>query len=255
MHFPSTITDYRIVRNVHLSFNSMENGGNNDDTRKKRDSTDVVERDAKQCEEKTKKLRAAKQLPVLSVIESDDENFQPIKSSNRRVLDLEVSLQQIVNLGKKDESKEYLSKTKWVQFRVGHASDASTLATFYRESKRNKGDEHLASDDKVSLSNLSQREDTSLENRLAEGLGDEDSPASIYALLAEVVCDDGGDRKLVAAALISSGWEDSAKVMIVKMFYISDEENDSDIAGLLERRMWLRLSGLALMTSNEMIVE
>ena len=231
----------------------MENGGN-DDTRKKRDSRDVVERDAKQCEEKTKKLRAAKQIPVLALVESDNESYQPTKSANRRVLDLEVALQQIVNTGKKDESKEYLSETKWVQFRVGHASDASTLATFYRESRRNKRDER-ASDAKVNLLNLSKVEDTSLEIRLAEGLGDEDSPPSIFALLAEVVCGNGGDRNLVAAALVSSGWEDSAEAMIVKMLYVSEEKYDSDIADLLERRMWLRLSALALMTSNEMIVE
>jgi hypothetical protein len=235
---------------------TMENSGN-DDSRKKRDSTDVVERDAKQCEEKTKKLRAAEQRPNLASIE--DETYQTAipTTTSGRVLDLEVALQQIAHLGKDDKCKEYLSKTKWVQFRVGHTSDASTLATFYRKSRRRQNVEHPARDttnSNISTSNLLQKEDTSLEVRLAEGLGDDDSPPSIFALLADVVCDNG-DQKLVAAAVISSGWEDSRKVMLVKMFHVSDEENDSDVAELLERRMWLRLSALALMTSNDMIVE
>jgi hypothetical protein len=226
----------------------------NDDSRKKRDSTDIVERDAKQCEEKTKKLRAATQLlpNVLPSTETDDE-INRRQSTNGHALDLEVSLQRIVRLGENDECKEYLSKTKWVKFRVGHASDASALANLYRRSKTNRSEENQAIANKIHTT--SQREDTSLEVRLAEGLGDEDSPPTIFALLADVVCDDEDDRKLVAAAVISSGWEASIKVMIVKMFYVSDEVSDSDIAELLERRMWLRLSALALMTSNEMIIE
>lgn len=231
----------------------MESGGN-EDSRKKRDSTNVVERDTKQCEEKTKKLRAAKQPTNLPTNEDDISVYQPSQSTTGRVLDLEVSLQQIVQLGGKEKSKEYLSKTKWVQFRVGHASDASALATFYRKSRKSHNEEQQATDANSNISSISHREDTSLEVRLAEGLGDEDSPPSIFALLADVVCD-SGDPRLGAAAVISSGWEDSKKVMIVKMFYVSDGENDSDIAGLLERRMWLRLSALALMTSNEMVVE
>ena len=233
----------------------MENSGN-DDSRKKRDSTDIVERDARQCEEKTKKLRAATQLlPNVPAIETDDQRFQLSKSTSGRALDLEVSLQRVVRLGEKDESKEYLSKTKWIQFRVGHASDASTIANFYRRSTTNNSDENHVLDNKLNTCSTSQREDTSLEVRLAEGLGDDDSPPSIFALLADVVCDDADDRDLVAAAVISSGWEASTNVIIVKMIYVSDEAKFSDIAELLERRMWLRLSALALMTSNEMIVE
>ena len=229
----------------------------NDDYSKKRDSTDVVERNDKQCEEKAKKLRAAAThlLPDVPPTETDDETYQIPKATTGRTLDLEVSLQRIIHLGEKEESKEYLSKTKWVHFRIGHASDASAIANFHRGSKTNRSNEYSAIDSKVNISSLSQKEDTSLEVRLADGLGDEDSPPSIFALLADVVCDDDDDRKLVAATVFSSGWEASAKILIVKMFYVSDEVQDSDIAELLERRMWLRLSAIALMTSNELIVE
>lgn len=224
-----------------------------DDSRKKRDSTDVVEKNTKQCEEKTKKLRAASQLlpDVPHGTDTEDVSYQHTKSTIGCALDLEVSLQRIVQLEEKDESKEYLSKTKWVQFRVGHASDASTLANFYRKSNANK----LDTGNNVNLSSALQKEDTSLEVRLAEGLGNEDSPPSIYALLADVACDDDDNLNLLGAAVVSSGWETSRKVIMVKMFYVSNEEKDSDIAELLERRMWLRLSALALVASSEMIID
>ena len=193
-----------------------------DDSRKKRDSTDVEEKDTKQCEEKTKKLRAASQLltDVPPATDTDDVSYEHTKSTIGRALDLEVSLQRIVQLGEKDESKEYLSKTKWVQFRVGHARDASIIANFYRKSNANKFD----TGNNVNLSSALQKEDTSLEVRLLEGLGDEDSPPVIYALLADVECDDDDNLNLVGATVVSSGWESSRKVMMVKMFYVSDEE-------------------------------
>jgi hypothetical protein len=225
----------------------------NDDTRKKRDNTDVVNGDVKQFAEKTKKLRAAKPRPTLSGVDpAADETSQLSNESSCHVLDLEIALRQLVRIGMNQESKEWLSKTKWVQFRIGHVGDAAMLSRIYLQSQRAEGEKNPASD--VTLDAASQ-DDTSLENRLVEGLGDEDSLPTILALLVDIFDDTGEHQTVGAAALISSGWEDSIKVMRVKMFYVSDDVTLNDIADLLERRMWLRLSALAIMTSNQMIVE
>jgi hypothetical protein len=223
-----------------------------EDSRKKRDSTDIVETDDTQCEEKIKKLRAATALPSTKI---DDEIKPTPKTTFGCIPDLEVSLQRIVHLGENDNAKEYLSKTKWVQFRVGNASDALAIAKLYRKSKVDTSAEPEVIRNKVIQSDTSQREDILLEDSLAEGLGDEDSPPSIFALLADLVCDDEDDRTFAAASVFSSGWDNSTKVLMVKMLYVSDDVKNSSIAELLERRMWLRLAALALMTSSEMIVE
>jgi hypothetical protein len=226
-----------------------------DDSRKKRVSTDVVEGETTQSEEKTKKLRAAKQPP--SVVSRDlvtARDSPPVLSAGLE-LDLEVSLQQLVRLSDYEDSKEYLSKTRWVQFRIGHAGDASLLASCFRKSKKtNNVSESKENSKNANTLASTQPEDTSLEVKLAEGLGDEDSPPSVFALLADIVEDKAGDRILGGAALLSSGWEDSTKVLRVEFFYVLDDDNYSDVADLLERRMWLRLSALAIMTSNQMIV-
>ena len=104
------------------------------------------------------------------------------------------------------------------------------------------------------LSSAIHTEDTSLEIRLAEGLGDEDSPPSIFALLADISNDKDCDRKLGAVALISYGWVDFTSVLRLDFFYIIKDVQFSDISNLLERRMWLRISTLALMTCNEIVV-
>lgn len=261
---------------------SMDNG--NDDSRKKRDSTEVVEGDVVVNEEKTKKLRANKppsseasaaRVPQLSSAQETSDASEKaafgdsgvdssaahainphnatISQGHRQALDLEVALQRIVRMGDKDESKEFLSRNRWVNFRIGHAGDASTLAACYRKS-RTSGNSSLQKDGKKSSLNVTSPEDTSLEVRLAEGLGDEDTPPSIFALLADVESDDLDEGRLGAAALVSIAWEDASKVLRVEWFYTVDDERFSDVSNLLERRMWLRLSALAMMTSCQMLL-
>lgn len=293
----------------------MDSG--NDDFRKKRDSTEVIEGDVVVNEEKTKKLRAnrpscsnstasaqintsttcAQIAPSTAVSaqitssEGTDTKLQllpaheinevieriytaPVEVTcdetsashaidydiatdvpSRQALDLEVALQRIVRMGDTDESKEYLSLTSWVNFRIGHAGDASALAACYRKS-RCATDYHCrdnnCNDNKGGLQGAP-AEDTSLEVMLAEGLGDEDTPPSICALLAHVESDVSAERKLGAAALVSTAWEDASRVLRVEWFYVFDDEDFADVANLLERRMWLRLSALALMTSCQML--
>jgi hypothetical protein len=270
----------------------MENG--NDDSRKKRDSTEVVEGDVIRNEEKTKKLRANKPTsgsslpaagasarPKSSTLQETNEGSDKASASAledtsvesiaaltvdeinpgaapvRHALDLEVALQRIVRMGDKDESKEFLSRNRWVNFRIGHAGDASALATCYRKSScatNHNSDDSQQKDERKGGMNGSATEDTTLEVRLAEGLGDEDTPPSIFALLADVESDNSDERKLGAAALVSIAWEDVFRVLRVEWFYIVDDEGFQDVANLLERRMWLRLSALAMMTSCQMLV-
>jgi hypothetical protein len=240
----------------------MDNNGN-DDTRKKRDSTDVVEGDATKTEEKTKKLRASKKKRPPPVLIRDSVAFGQVAPSTRPTLDLEVALQLLVHMGDEDSksdsnnnspTKEYLSQTKWVHFRIGQAADASMLAACCRKLKVKPSNGEYSVDSKKNSVSLSQTEDTSLEVRLAEGLGDEDSPPSVFALLADIVCEKEDCRRLGAAALISGGWEESNNVLRVHFFYLIEDDNYSDVADILERRVWLRLSALAIMTSNQLIV-
>lgn len=267
----------------------------NDDARKKRDSTAVVTGGCVVVnKENTKKLRAAKtpsvdagataaQLLLSSTApvtnEASEKAACPAPSSlddtsgaecsachsdtegaaapgRQQALNLEVALRRIVRMGDKDDSKEFLSQNRWVNFRTGHAGDASSLAASYQKSKSKYGTSQSSPNDDTGTGTCS-TEDTSLEVKLAEGLGDEDTPPSIFALLAEIdeaSGDGSGDRTLGAAAIVSIAWEDISKVLRVEWFYVSDDNNFADVVDLLERRMWLRLSALAMMTSCQLLL-
>jgi hypothetical protein len=289
----------------------------NDDSRKKRDSKEVVEGSVVSNEEKTKKLRATgSKQPASGTVDSSEVAFSrpgvfeevspamAAQSSRKKPsdkvtastngerataerstteslpacqgLDLEVALQKLVRNDGKDGPKEFLSALNhdsWVAFRVGHAGDASTLAACYQKSttgcnssldtrnpKATNGDDKSQAKSEIhqtSLSNATSAEDTSLEVRLAEGLGDEDTPPAIFALLAEVECLGESDvRHLGAAALLSTSWEDACKVLRVEWFYViaDDDPTIPNVSNLLERRMWLRLSALAMMTSCQILI-
>ena len=227
----------------------------NDDSRKKRDSTDVAEGDATKSEEKTKKLRAAKLRPTLSV--KDSGFLDQLRSVVARpALDLEDALQLLVRIGNDSDHKEYLSEAKWVVFRLGHAGDASQIASCYRKRKlkQNETDSISKSCIESNSANGAQLDDAELEAKLAAGLGDGGSLPAVFSLVADIVGEDGEDRVFGAVALLSSGWEDSLKALRVEFFYVLNDDKYSDISGVLERRMWLRLSSLAVMTSNQLIV-
>lgn len=211
-------------------------------------------------------------------------------------MDLEIALQRVVrmdtttttlnrkpnnnnNNNASDEeeqvssSRECLSQDCWVNFRVGHAGDASALASCYQKSKQQPNES--ISDDKTTTtttkepsnsSSSTAEEDTSLEVRLADGLGDEDTPPVIFALIADVSFRSDSEKRaasekksivLGAAALLSIVWEeDSSRVLNVEWLHVCNDHDtlNAEVASLLERRMWLRLSALALMTSCALLV-
>ena len=104
---------------------------------------------------------------------------------------------------------------------------------------------------------MEQEAASSLELWLADGLGDEDIPPSLFALLAHVNYDKDEDEagsntkasELAAVALLTVSWEHGCRVLRVEWLQV---DSDLDNARLVERRMWLRLSALSLMTACEM---
>ena len=244
--------------------------------------------------EQSKKLRAERTTPAAKsppAPHHHPENLDP-SASNRRnvdpgavldeqenganagvaggtdapVLDLEVALQRVVRMNtnsitkgsdptqqaEEDEStKEFLSQECWVTFRVGHAGDASTLASWYQISQEQNVKES-------GKDRNNGEEDTSMEVRLAEGLGDEDTPPSIFALIAEVTFHSNdsksGSKATMGAAALLSIIREEPRVLNVEWLHVSEDDKLTAVSNLLRRRMWLRLSALALMTSCTTLV-
>lgn len=183
-------------------------------------------------------------------------------------------------------SREMLSPHCWVTFRTGHVGDASALAQCYRQQTipRSELTNHYPSKAEVgttksSSSRISNRtetssgsstsrttacqnggeegSDTSLEVRLAEGMGEnEDIPPAIFALIADVTHQRDPDTPFMgAAALLSIVWNDGVRILDVEWLYVTKENKITvEEANLLERRLVLRLSALALMTSCQSLL-
>ena len=163
--------------------------------------------------------------------------------------DLETALHRLVD--DSNTPKELLAEN-FVSFRVGHSQDASAIATWYREMedvKRAKSGDVLTTNEGA----IGEKgRNDSLELWLEEGLGDEGTPPSIFALLADVhVKGQPEARQLGAVALLTLAWEHSQRLLRIEWFHVDPTMTDGDILG---RRLWLRLSALALMTACQMMV-
>jgi hypothetical protein len=247
--------------------------GTAEEAGKKRDCTEVVEDAHASLEEKAKKLRI-KEAPNLNQGEpstavedsllAETPNASPVAktkvvvkvkepATKGKVWDLEGAFHYVIRMGDCDGTdKEFLNEdqSKWVTFRAGHTGDVSSLASFYRESivdpncTPDKGADH---EKKVS----SVPDDTPLEVWLADGLGGEDAPPSFFALLADIYSVDTPKvSRLGAAAILTLAWEDSSRVLRIEWMHV----NEMEFANLLERRLWLRLSTLSLLSSCELLV-
>lgn len=274
-------------------------GGSIDDVRKKRDSRDVVERNALKSSEKPKKLRSRRMKTAdTSLCNSTDspkqQNSKPtttkcsdlnedignfsvsssvsvgLKSStpegsnktpnafpfHSNCLDIETALANVVQAS--DKVPEPVSELSWISFRVGHAGDISALATLIRKSdaiqpKQEERNDKVTQIKQHSVTSLV-TEDSSLEVRLADGLGDEDNPPSIFAVLVDIHTNDK-ESKLVAGALVSLTWEESSKVLYIEWMYVDkDVLGTKDLIGVIERRLWLRICTLSVVTSCEKVV-
>ena len=187
-----------------------------------------------------------------------------------QVLDLESALYKVTLLSPTKESREYLTpddkeqrrddhgttsrSTPWITFRLAHMGDAATLAALYCRKKSSLSSTTTeCNEEQISL-------------WLAEGLGDEDTPPSVFGLLAEVHQDDDGhdeqqqqqqqddpdgEKKekvstceLGAALLLSAAWQNNQRVIRIEWYSI--EPAYPNLAGFV----WLRLASLSLWTNS-----
>lgn len=134
-------------------------------------------------------------------------------NKNRRVWDLEGALHYLVQ---ELDEKEFLTRdeTTWITFRVGHAGDASTIASWYRlakqqllleeeeeEAKENIDDDLEEEDPEIEVDSLppSQHippEPAPAEDRVEEGGGDANASPSTSMLEVWLADGFGDDRRL-----------------------------------------------------------
>lgn len=162
----------------------------------------------------------------------------PSLSSGSVTWDLESALLRVARMGSSDNpamrervsSSEEGDNESWIKYRVAHSGDASTLAGCYR---------------KLRDSEESPKENSSLEMWLAEGLGDEDRPPFVFALLAEVL-GEGAPARVGSAALLTQTWCDGKRFVRIEWTYSMNDP--------VERSMWLRLASLGLLLSCDLLV-
>lgn len=250
------------------------------DTSKKRESSrggdDTAGADIP--EERTKRFRLRQQISIS--LENNDDlkpeeaiNLPPIveipTKRDPTNWDLETAMHRLVN--ESDTPKEFLSENTSVSFRVGNAEDASVIATWYREMEdatKGKTAEVATNDNAIGENG----KNDSLELWLQEGFGDERTPPCIFALLADLYvksdhpesrppssceqisdCDRGVEETVTlgACALFTLAWEHSQRLLRVEWFHVDPTMVDGEVLG---RRLWLRLSSLALMTACQVMV-
>lgn len=190
-------------------------------------------------------------------------------SDNRitTVWDLESALLYLTRITESSNNeKEFLSKedrSTWVDFRVGHAGDASTIANWYQQSSLMESSELEVkintvqeADEEADDSADAEPSTTSsmLEVWLADGLGDEDHPPAVHALLAQVhkKSEEEGGMTIGSVALLNLTWERGERVLRVPWIQF-DSTLSADLLKALEQRTWLRISLLAKMTSCQSI--
>jgi hypothetical protein len=167
--------------------------------------------------------------------------------SLRSILDLESAIHSVVQASA--DCTDRLPSDEIVSFRVGHNGDSSALAACIR--KLRKTDSPGSSSKAERTNSTGSLEDTSLEVKLAEGLGDEDNPPCVFALFAEVHTEKDLTPKLGAAALLAMGWDERASALYVEWLYV---DVDLCFAVFLKKLMLLRLSAIALLTSSSIHV-
>jgi hypothetical protein len=271
----------------------MDSSG--EDARKKRDCAQVEQKEDEEKPKKaTRKLSPKRRLVTDPAARQESSPKAPrslegsfatatpgISSSSRtsssnnegkKVWDLENALLYLVQVDVDASCKEFLSKngesSTWVTFRVGHAGDASTIANLYRQSKRrNLQDEnpeleirptHIEGGEEESPTSSS----SMLEVWLADGMGDEDTPPSMYSLMAHVhtasnPSSSSESPKVVttslgAISLLTLAWADEERILRVEWMHV-DPSLPPEVSSTLEQRLWLRLSSLALMTACQVL--
>jgi hypothetical protein len=174
------------------------------------------------------------------------------------VWDLETALQYLVQV--ESSSQEFITKDNtWITFRVGHAGDASTIAQWYKQSQQQASPEQLVAlaqnseDDTGGVTESS----SMLEVWLADGMGDEDTPPSVFALMAHT-CHNTSTQQtstLAAVAVFTLSFEEGDRVLRVEWLHVDPNLEPATVGLPVERRLWLRLSTLCLMTACQLVVK
>ncbi len=186
--------------------------------------------------------------------------------------DLETVLHQVMWNDAAD--KEFLSADSWITFRVGHAGDASTIASLFRSTVSlgsssdggGGGGKLVATKDDGKSCKLNDDIDDAFELQLAAGLGDEDTPPAVFCVFADVTSNKHADihsitndevsgnttvSQIGAVALFSLGWEFGTRVLRIEWFHVDETIAEHD---LIKRRLWFRLSALALTTACQLLL-
>lgn len=197
-------------------------------------------------ENESNKRKEGTKLRKMDPTGCNDPAVQPV--------DIETALHRLFQ---QDGAKEILSDDTTVMFRAGHAGDAPAIESCYREATKathlsaNEKTETESSDDdkKRERKNSEQEPSSSLELWLSEAMGDEDTPPSVYSILADVssssISDVKPTKRLGAVALFSLAWKDNQRMLRMEWCHVDKSLPEAQV---LERRMWLRLSALSLMT-------
>ena len=245
----NSVSEDRKKRNL---IEGSEDVNKNGDTEKKQKSP---------TEEKTKKMRStskknaiAKPDAVSSPRQTTTSGLSSIRgvSTEPASWDIETGLHRVVNASRGE--KEYISDAEYLLFRVGHGGDVSAIAAMYRKGIRSVTTTTTTTTTDAPDENKRQTADDGdeLELRLANGLGDEDTPPAVFALLAHLHQDDQPDASsLAAVALLTVTWENQHRFLRVEWYQVDSSLEKSD---LVERRLMLRLSALALLTGSELSI-
>lgn len=206
--------------------------------------------------------------------------------SSKKIWDIESALLYLVQV--EGDFTEYLThdKSTWVTFRVGHAGDASTIASWYRRAKQMAEEEDEEENPELDIKpprTVEEEEETTsnmLEVWLADGMGDEGNPPSLFSLVAHVHKIDEAPaneapaneskksspesspessssnkittKSMGAAALLTITFADNERVLRVEWMGMHPGLS-REATSILEQRMWLRLSTLSVMTACQVV--
>jgi hypothetical protein len=248
-----------------------KSAGEPEPAKKKRDSTDDNDEDHPNKILKQEQEKAEVQ---------NSQSCSPA-SSSCEFLDIESALQYIVNIPADEDGlscsankpeQEYLDTEKrfFVTWRAAHSGDASTITNLYNKSIRKESPTVQTNNtnttttagettDGETTTQDAQEDETRAYLWLAEGLGDEDTPPSVYSLLGYVSDEKSREKvapKLGVIAIITIGWDKDNKrgrVLRLEWLYI-DTSLHHGVMDNLQRRLWLRLSLLSTLTKCEMLL-
>ena len=199
--------------------------------------------------------------PIMSKASISNHSLLLCQHQSIKTLDLESALYKMTLLSPKEhDKKEYLvepciqeerddsvgskpSPALWINFRLAHMGDASALAALYCKRSSQSSSEQPQQQQQTFNQNEEQ-----ISLWLADGLGDEDTPPSVYGLICEVHQeDDKVSHELGAAVLLTAAWQNDEKVIRIEWYMIKPEHPN------IEGHLFLRLAALAIWTDSALV--